>query len=293
MNNNLLNQFVLVEYNNIPYPAGWISSIHEVAAHLDKEEIEQFESYSMHTEYSYGKRNLNTPLILSFPSLAEGHKDHVPQLWKSDDWAADFADFVIALAADHTAPTVIEIHPPFNDYCTLDDFVHRYRIFEKRIHDKFPDTLIVIENRAGAVYRGGKFLFSKARDIVLLCQAIEKEQLNLGVVLDFPQLLTAENINPVQFKIEKYRAAVDLIVPYRHIIKGIHIWGKKKSATGRWVAHAGNFDTYFAGDNAVKQVFITGIRDICNDGGRRFLVPEVNTGATDLESILKDLADLM
>ena len=73
------------------------------------------------------------------------------------------------------------------------------------------------------------------------------------------------------------------------MIKGIHIWGKKKSETGRWVAHCGNFDTYFNGNKENKKIFIDGIINVCNDGQKRFFVPEVNSGAEDLRCILDDL----
>ena len=80
-----------------------------------------------------------------------------------------------------------------------------------------------------------------------------------------------------------------MICQYRDLIKGIHIWGKKKSETGRWVAHCGNFDTYFDGNEEIKKTFIDGIIKVCNDGQKRFFVPEVNSGAEDLKSILKDM----
>ena len=118
---------------------------------------------------------------------------------------------------------------------------------------------------------------------------IKSEALNLGVVLDFPQLLTAENIDPLKFKFENYQSAIQAIAEHRDLIKGIHIWGKKKSATGRWVAHAGNFNTYFGGNDAVKEIFLSGIREICNDGLPRFFVPEVNSSIEDLKSIVSDL----
>ena len=162
-------------------------------------------------------------------------------------------------------------------------------MFEKKLHAIYPNTQIFIENRAGAVYRGGKFLVGKAKEIAALCETIEAHKLNLGIVLDFPQLLTAENIDPIKFKAEKYLAAVRAIDPWKSHIKGIHIWGKKKSATGRWVAHAGNLNTYFGGNDEVKELFLSGIRQICDDGTRRFLVPEVNTGSDDLASIIYDL----
>lgn len=281
--------FIFVEYNNVKYPEGYVSDIKEVAAHFDKVNIDVSVKYSLHTEYSYGKRKFDAELISKFPALVEAQKDGVPQLWKSEEWASQFADFIIGLTAGYNPPTTIEIHPPFNDYCTLDEFIKRYKVFESKIKGQFPDTNIVIENRAGAVYRGGKFLIGKAKEIVALCEQIKENNLSLRIVLDFPQLLTAENIDTLKFKQEKYQNSIDMICQYRDSIKGIHIWGKMKSETGRWVAHCGNFDTYFDGNEEIKKIFIDGIVKICNDGQKRFFVPEVNSGAQDLGCILDDL----
>lgn len=290
MGQDFLDRFILVEYNGLKYPEGYSSQIHEVAAHFDKESISPEGAYSLHTEYSYRQRNFDSEHISRFTTLRESHKNYVPQLWKSEAWAQEFADYIISLTRGHTTPSVIEIHPPFNDYCSLDEFSERYRVFEKRIHSVHPETIIVIENRAGTVYRGGRFLVGKATEIAALCEVIMQNDLKLGVVLDFPQLLTAENIDPLKFKVEKYQAAIDTILPYRNLIKGIHIWGKKKSATGRWVAHSGNFDTYFGGNDDIKRFFLSGIYQICNDCDRRFLVPEINSGTDDLISIINDLS---
>ena len=223
-----LDNFILVEYNNLPYPEGYSAQIQEVAAHFDKDVIDPQRAYSMHTEYSYGKRKYNTELISKYPALIAASKDGVPQLWKSAEWASEFADFIVDLVSGHSVPTIIEIHPPFNDYCSLAGFVDRFRIFENKIHEAYPDVIIVIENRAGSVYHGGRFLVGKAKEIVALCDLIKSEALNLGVVLDFPQLLTAENIDPLKFKTEKYQSAIQTIAEHRDLIKGIHIWGKKK-----------------------------------------------------------------
>lgn len=285
------DSFVFIEYNGVPYPEEYSAEIHEVAGHLDKDTIEDVEKYSLHTEYSYGKRKFDTLRLSAFPVLREANKDGVPQLWKSDEWAGEFAAFIIKLTQDHKSPEIIEIHPPFNDYCSLEEFSERYLIFEQKIHTAYPDTTIVIENRSGAVYHGGKFLVGKAKEIAALGEVIRQRGLKLGIVLDFPQLLTAEGIDTLKFKAEKYQAAIDSIIPYRDLIKGIHIWGKKKSATGRWVAHAGNLDTYFGDNQEVKTLFVSGIEQICNDGEKRFLVPEVNSGASDLDAIMRDLFD--
>lgn len=292
MARHLLDSFILVEYNGLAYPKGYTPVVQEVAAHFDKESIEPKGAYSLHTEYSYGKRKFNSSAIARCPALMAAQKDGVPQLWKSVEWANEFADFIIGLTEKHHPPTVIEIHPPFSNYCTLDEFAERFRTFEARIHAVYPDVIIVIENRAGKRYRGGNFIIRKAKEIAALCELIYEEHLNLGIVLDFPQLLTGENINPLQFKAEKYEAAIAALLPYRDLIKGIHVWGKRKNDAGRQLSHHGNFDTYFDGNDAVKEIFLSGIREICNDGLSRFLVPEVNSGASDLEAIIQDLVSL-
>lgn len=293
MAKRFLDNFILVEYDGIPYPDGYSAKLQEVAAHFDKESISPVGAYSMHTEYSFGARNFNTNRIAKYPALINAHKDGVPQLWKSSEWAKEFADFVIDLSVDFQSPTVVEIHPPFNDYCTLEDFASCYQLFEEKIHTAYPDTLIVIENRAGKRYRGGQFLVSKSKEIAALCEIIREKKLNLGIVLDFPQLLTAENIDPYKFKVEKYESAISTIAPHRDLIKGIHVWGKRKNASGRQLSHQGNFDTYFGGNDTAKNVFILGIRKICNDGLPRFFVPEVHLkSAENLAAIVRDLNNI-
>ena len=283
------NRFIFIEYNDLSYPDGFSSNIKEIAGHFDKDKIETAKNYSLHTEYSYGKRKFDGNLISNFHVLKTSHKDGVPQLWSSEKWSKEFAEFIIALTADENPPTIIEIHPPFNDYCNIDLFLKRYEIFEKRIHEVYPNVVIVIENRSGAIYKGGRFIVGKAKEIAELCQKINVNKIDLGVVLDFPQLLTAENMDTLKFDKNKYFALIDTMSEYRGNIKGIHIWGKKKSESGRWVAHAGNLDTYFGGDADNKFAFIEGIMNIIDDDLVRFLVPEVNTSAEDLNSILNDV----
>ena len=280
--------FFFVQYGGYSYPDGIEPSLVEVAGHLDKEIIDNYPDYSLHTEYSYGKRNLKSSLINQFPELCNANKDGVPQLWKSNAWATQFADFIVTLTKERSAPKVIEIHPPFSDYCDLSLFIDRYSVFENQIQSVYPSTEIVIENRSGSVYRGGRFIISRANEIASLCRRIQEAELNLGVVLDFPQLLTAENLRPESFDKTKYSKVIDTIYPYQSYIKGIHVWGKKKIASGRWVAHSGTLDTYFENpDN--KQAFVSGVRKICSDGKCRYFVPEVNSGETDLKSVVRDI----
>lgn len=281
-------RFIFVQYHKKKYPEDITPDLVEVAGHFDKDKIDDVENYSLHTEYSYGKRKFSTKLIKNYPELCESNKKEIPQLWKSKKWAEEFAYFVFDLTQNHTAPKVIEIHPPFNDYCNLEQFIERYSTFEKIIHDRYPNTEIVIENRAGSRYSGGRFIICQAEEIASLCKIILETKTRLGVVLDFPQLLTAENINTESFDCANYYKAIENIYPYQNVIKGIHVWGKKKNAKGNWVAHSGTLDTYFSNPED-KNAFLKGICKICSDNQKRFFVPEVNSNASDLESIVKDV----
>lgn len=287
---SFLDNFILVKYNGLPYPEGYTAQLEEVAAHFDKASIDPKGAYSLHTEYSFVARKFDSARIANYPLLREAQKNGIPQLWKSIAWANEFAQFLIGLTEGHHTPTVIEIHPPFNDYCNLQEFAERYRTFEEEIHAVYPDVTIVIENRAGKRYHGGDFLVRKAKEIAALCVLIREEHLNLGIVLDFPQLLTGENINPLKFNAEKYEAAIDALLPYRDLIKGIHVWGKRKNDSGKQLSHRGNFDTYFNNDKHVKALFLSGIQRICADDRQRFLVPEINSGEADLSAIIYDLS---
>ena len=93
----------------------------------------------------------------------------------------------------------------------------------------------------------------------------------------------------MKFDADKYISTTEKIHPYQHLIKGIHIWGKKKNPKGRWIAHCGTLDTYFDANEESKNIFLNGIKRICDDGRTRFLVPEVNSGAEDLKSIVEDI----
>ena len=324
--------FIPIQYGAAAYPSHIKCEIKEIAGHFDKDAIACAGAFSLHTEYSYGKRAFSGALIGKFDELKSAQKDGVPQLWRSAKWAEQFADFIFELVATNGAnsstnlgvskisngenstslsnsnsvnfnaknsandlnlngakphaPAIIEIHPPFNDYCDLDEFFAHYERFERKIHAEF-DSQILIENRVGTLYRGGRFLVQKASEIAALCERIAKNGVNLGVVLDFPQLLTAEKIDTTRFDKAKFKAALDALQPYAAQVSGIHIWGKKKNRAGRWVAHCGDFDAFFEGNADSRDFFVAQIKQFCDDGRARYFVPEVNSGEKDLREIVK------
>ncbi len=279
--------FEMIKYHSQEYPKEIPLRLEEIAAHFDVTGIKGRLGYSLHTEYSYGKRYFNSDLISTCREIRYAQKDGVPQLWKNQTWASQFADFIFSLVGNGPDPRVIEIHPPFNDYADIEGFIEVYSVFEYRILERFPNVEILIENRCGSVYHGGRFILSKVQDIEALSEEIEHKGLKLRIAYDVPQIYTAHNA-----KIEEsFIGLLQDTKPYRDFIGGVHLWGKRISDTGRKVSHCGNLDTYF-GDMKIKDHFLNEFKDCFDDGKVRKMVLEVNSGNEDLRSILSDLTSV-
>jgi hypothetical protein len=260
---------------------------------MDKTSIGVSGPYSLHTEYSYGKRKLNSPILQHHPVLKEANKDGIPQLWKNEAWSINFIEFIQALVGQGTPPEVIEIHPPFDDYCcSIDHFLDIYETFEKRVLEGYPSTTICIENRAGTKYRGGRFLISKLDSISQLCEAVHCRELELRLALDYPQLFAAEHYKLEQFKMDRFIEQNRLLEQHRPLISSIHIWGKTKRETKRakshWIAHFGDLNSLFNNDVSAKRRFLDYLIEFYNDDKPRYFIPEVNSSADDLQSIVND-----
>ena len=279
-----MTSFEMIKYHGQEYPADVPLRIEEIAAHFDITCIGGRLEKSLHTEYSYGKRALNSPLIMKYPELTAAQKAGVPQLWKNEQWAAQFSDFIIGLNGKSSTPRVIEIHPPFNDYTDIDGFIRSYTVFETKIREHFPAVEILIENRCGSVYQGGRFVLSKIKDVDLLCTAITKAELLLRIAYDVPQIYTAHNAKTE----DQFIGLLEETKRYRSFIGGVHLWGKRMSSSGRKVSHCGDLNSYF-GDQGTKEHFLYAFRDCFDDGLTRKMVLEVNSGNEDLRSIVADL----
>lgn len=281
--------FIPVNYRNKPYPDGIVCPIQEVAGHLDKISISPKGAYSLHTEYAYGKRKLSSALLKKYPSLCDRHNNHVPQLWYDKQWAEEFAAFVIDLVADHRSPNVIEVHPPFKAYCpTIAEFIERYRAFENIILSNYPDVKICLENRAGTIYKGSSFLISDITSVHDFLTTLSQENLRLKLVMDYPQIFTAEHYDLDAFPVDKFIQSHGTIDGLQANIQGIHIWGKRKNAKGRWIAHCGDLNSLFADNRDKKTAFLQLVNDFYGDGIARFFVPEVNSTPGHMQSIVDD-----
>lgn len=289
-----MSLLIPVKYGKKNYPSHIICNVQEVAGNFDKQEIVVSTPYSLHTEYSYMPRKLDSSIVSTLNSIVQAQKDGIPQLWFDKNWALDFSTFVENLVAENHPPEVIEIHPPFNDYCvSFEEFIDIFSVFQERISNIFPNTKILLENRCGTMYKGGKFLISKCADVLAFCKLLDKFSLNLKIVLDYPQLFSAELIKMDNVKLDKILAFNDELIVYRHHIGGFHMWGKKKSQNGnRWTPHIGNFDTFFSDNSELKGEFLHSVRSTFSDNTRRYFVPEVNSSEGDVMSIVADMENV-
>ena len=176
-----------VQYHKRKYPFGISPKIKEVAANFDIEQVDASFPCSVHTEYSWGPRKLTSPIIKKFKTIQKANKNGVPQLWFNKKWAEEFVDFIATITKRSKSIKIIEIHPPFNDYCpTIDHFIEIYKTFEERILSIFPGVEILIENRFGSLYKGGKFLVaSNQTKEDLIKDGISKEKIEItGIPVD-------------------------------------------------------------------------------------------------------------
>ncbi len=283
-------KFQMIKYHDKEYPPSIPLRFQEIAAHFDiyKLKINRNISYSLHTEYSYGTRKFSNSFVRNFNEICNAHKNGVPQLWISKKWAEEFAEFIIKLTSDFPAPCIIEIHPPFSDYTlNLKKFADRYKVFEDIISYKYPHTKILIENRCGSIYQGGKFILSESKSIMELSNLIDSYNLKLKFALDIPQLYTAHRCSNKNSK--KYLELLKEMDNIRHNIAGVHLWGKNISAQGRKVAHSGDLKSYFENDTLLLDSFLKGFVNLFGDDVIRKMVLEVNSSNEDLLSITKDL----
>lgn len=276
-----------IQYHKRKYPSHIHPEIDEIAGNFDTEKINSKRKFSLHTEYAYGKRNFSSKAISRFNELQISHKKGIPQLWKSEAWALEFADFIYELC-DGRTPTIIEIHPPFSDYTkSLHSFVMIYRVFENAISQYFPNIQIYIENRTGSIYNGGKFVISTGSQLWELCEQIENQNLNLRIAFDIPQLLSAYGgVHKIQTN-----TMLDILNQQNAIkpfVNSIHLWGKKLSKSGRISSHVGDLNTYFIAEEK-KESFLNWFLSFVNDEHKRYFVPEVNSSDEDLYSIVSDL----
>jgi len=284
--------FVPIEFRQ--YPADITPTVEEVPGHLDVTSITPKKEYSLHTEYSASSRSLDSHVLKSLPTLKSHSRGGIPKLWYDETWAQEFADFIKLIVGSNKPPRIIEIHPPFTDYCpTIEQFLQSYSAFEAKIHDTFPSSLIAVENRFGTRYRykgqpaKGPFLLSLNSDISELSLASKTRENDLRIVLDIPQLFAAHRLSPVSMTPENIKSVLDPLSSCRDRIAGIHIWGKRVKNNKYTAAHHGDLNDFFNKEDDTKNAFLEIIYDLFDDGIPRYFLPETFSNK-DSVSIVND-----
>jgi len=295
-----MSKLIPVIYKNMNYPSYIKANIHEVSGNFYKEKLIVKSPYSLHTEPSSVPKAFNSKIVREFKHIKKAQIDNIAQLWHNKKWANEFFLYINWLIGSNIPPEVLEIHPPFNDYCgSFDQFMGIFKVFYKKFKRKYPTTTIVIENRFGTRYKDGRFILSTCSDILEFCDIIKNNSdINLKIVLDYPQIFSAETrierktvnwmgSNPLQLVEKIIKFNLD-IKKYKKLIGGFHIWGKLRSGN-RWIPHAGDLDTFFSNNKILKTKFLHSVYSTFNDSTARYFVPEVNSGESNLHSIVKDM----
>lgn len=279
-----------VQYGRLRYPDTVEPELVEVPGHFDKETLPYgLARYSLHTEYSAGPRRLTTGLLKKFHCLANSHSRNVPMLWTSSEWAVQFAQFVIELVGHQRPPEIVEVHPPFKQSCpTMKQFLDLYRVFESALRERFPDVRIVLENRSGGRGLPGRFLVSAVADILEIAETIVTAESKLTIVLDIPQVFTAERLDTVTASTEKIQELMMRLKPAMSVVTGLHLWG----STLRGGSHGADLNENFGYRQDVKTSFVRDLHHLFDDDRERYFVPEINSGRREvLESIVRDLME--
>lgn len=139
------------------------------------------------------------------------------------------------------------------------------------------------------IYRGKIYFFQLFR-LREVGRKIESNNLKLRMILDIPQLFT-NHFGPKQKSEDDIATVLQPMISCSKLIKGIHLWGKRRNDSGRWIPHVGNLDTYFGGITDIKNFFLGELVSIFRDDQKLYFVPEVNSNDEDLEAIIKDLTE--
>lgn len=298
-------KFIPVKCSSKNYPLDIKPEIQEISSPFGTEKLKidrNIRYLSLHTDPGFPwKRDkiLSSKLLQEFPTIKSNFTNYnISKLWINEAWSKEFSGFLTKLTEGIERQTikVIEIHPPFDSYCnSLESFLDIYAEFEKEVLKEFPSTIINIENRStpDKTRKPGKFLISTSDDIIKLSDLILKKNLRLQLVIDIPHLFTAYYKDTLLSEM-MIRKALAPLKDIMGIVSSTHIWGfgpqyipegSEIKIIGK--PHSGDFNTYFDNDQ-VKACFLQEIKNLFNDGKKRYFVPEVNN-TNNVQSIVNDL----
>jgi len=263
-------QLIPIKYHNLEYPDFIKCKIKEVAGHFDTVSIqENGMKISLHTEYSAVHRKLNSSIIQKYQAIVNSQsasRTSKPKLWINEQWAKEFADFIIEIL-NGIDPEIIEIHPPNNRQLGVHEFFSLYEMFLQKIRSASITSKIMIENRNG-------FMLSSVEDFNQWSKYIGENQIDLSLIVDFPQLI---NFEKARNDADKLKQVLQRIEAFQHNVSAFHIWGQVGKR-----AHMGDMNDYFNGDNQLVEIFYNNLGYVFrNHESPIYFIPEINFGITN------------
>ena len=167
----------------------------------------------------------------------------------------------------------------------MDRFLDLVAEFESALPTRFARTRVVVENRHGSRL-SSRFLVASASDVVALARSTDESGSSLMVVVDVPQLLHCEGVDPSVATPQDINTVLERLEPAMSRVTGVHLWARSR----RGGTHTGDMDEYFGGRTGVKNTFLGDLSRLLDDGLERYFVPEINYGRADvLEPMIRDL----
>jgi len=105
---DIMPVFEMISYHNKKYSTDIPLHTEEIAGNFDVRSITPIKQYSLHTEYSYGRREFRNEHLAKYPAIVSANKDGIPMLWYSEKWAEEFACFILEITSDCIPPKYIE-----------------------------------------------------------------------------------------------------------------------------------------------------------------------------------------
>lgn len=268
-----------VQYRSKKYPPGIEPVLTEIPGHFGVQSINPQGRYSLHTEYSKGRRDFKSPALAGLNAILLAKTGGgQPHLWAGPEWVREFGEFLVRLCSGHRPPDIIEIHPPVVKICpNLEAFIKLYKPFERAMAKVFPGTMIAIENRN----KPGRFVLKKRDSLLELSRIIDRDGLALRLCLDVPQLFTA-HYDPAPRTLEEIDHVLLPLMACRHNIASLHLYGRRKAS------HMGTLDSWLE-NSTLKNHLLQRLFELLNDEKPRWFVPEVNSSKSDFEQIVEDI----
>lgn len=235
-------------------PGAWT----EHPGHLDARPPSPAGLYALRAETGAEPRACVSPLLKGLNMLRDARRDGLPRLWSGQPWTREFYLHFHRLVRDLPAPRLLVLSPPLRVDCPgLEEFLVLYRPFEAELARRRPGVRLLLENRCAETPDEPQPLVATAADLVALGRVLDRNGLDLRLALNLPRLFQAA----LGHEQPTARATEEILTPLRHCAQ--HIAALRPFPDPE----------AFFGSQALAHAALVRLREILDDGRRRFLLP--------------------